>query len=119
MEKMTKRDYFNAIRAILAEDNNNDSLVAFIDHELELLEKKNASRSTKPTAKQVANIDLMNAIYEGMSAGVQYTVTELNEKIPALQGLTINKVNALVHGLKLDGRVRREEVKGRAYFTKI
>lgn len=114
MEKFTKRDYFNRILSY-AHDEDKD----FILHELELLEKKNASRPTKPTAKQIANVDLMNAIYEGMSANVRYTVTELNEQIPALHGLTINKVNALVRGLKLEGRVLREEVKGRAYFTKI
>lgn len=114
MEKLTKRDYFARILSYAHDEDK-----PFILHEMELLEKKNASRSNKPTAKQVANVDLMNAIYEGMSADVQYTATELNKQIPALQGLTINKVNALIRGLKLDGRVRREEVKGRAYFTKI
>ena len=37
--KMTKRDYFNMIKAAMAD---NADVVAFVDHELELLDKKNA-----------------------------------------------------------------------------
>ena len=36
-----------------------------------------------------------------------------------MKEFTINKVNALVRGLKLDGRVVRTEEKGRAYFQKM
>lgn len=114
MEKLTKMDYFNRILAYAHEEDKD-----FLRHEMALLEKKNASRSTKPTAKQVANIELMEVIYDFMQDGVQYTVTELHKQIPALGEFTINKVNALVRGLKLDGRVARSEVKGKAYFTKI
>ena len=52
---MTKRENYTAIRAIVAD---NAELVAFIDHELELLDKKNSKRSDKPTAKQTANAEL-------------------------------------------------------------
>ena len=49
---MTKREYFAQIKEIVAE---NEELVAFIDHEVELLDKKNSRKSDKPTKKQVAN----------------------------------------------------------------
>ena len=114
MEKLTKRDYFNRILSYAHEEDK-----PFLLHEMELLEKKNASRSTKPTAKQVANTELMDIIYNHMQEGVQYTVTELQKQIPDLGEFTLNKVNALVRGLKLDGRIIRSEVKGKAYFTKI
>lgn len=37
--KMTKRDYFNMIKAAMAD---NAEVVAFVEHEIELLDKKNA-----------------------------------------------------------------------------
>ena len=119
MEKFTKRDYFNAIRAILAEDNNNDSLVAFIDHELELLEKKNASRSTKPTAKQIANASIADEIYDAMQDGTSYTISDIKALIPELANANPQKVSAIVSKMRKEIRVSRELVKGKAYFTKI
>lgn len=119
MEKMTKRDYFNAIRAILAEDNKNDSLVAFIDHEVELLNKKNATRSTKPTKTQVANANLADEIYNAMEDAKSYTVADVKALVPELEDANPQKVTALLTKLRKEIRVSREVVKGKAYFTKI
>ena len=47
--KMTKRDYFNMIKAAMAD---NADVVAFVDHELELLDKKNA-KSAGPNPEVV------------------------------------------------------------------
>ena len=113
MEKMTKRDYFNRILAYAHEEDKE-----FILHELELLAKKNERKSSKPSAKQLANAELMNVIYNAMEDGKSYTVTELHKAIPELAEFSGNKVSALVRGLRLDGRVVRTEVKGKAYFTK-
>ena len=113
MEKLTKRDYFNRILSY-AHDEDKD----FILHELDLLAKKNERKSSKPSAKQLANAELMNVIYNAMEDGKSYTVTELHKAIPELAEFSGNKVSALVRGLRLDGRVVRTEVKGKAYFTK-
>ncbi len=59
MTKMTKREMFEQIRTHLTDEAE----IAFIDHELELLARKNERKSTKPTAKQIANAELMNLIY--------------------------------------------------------
>lgn len=117
MEKMTKRDYFNALRALAVSADRAD-LTTFVDHELELLAKKNSARSTKPTKTQVANAGYMENILTAMETGKAYTVSEISALVPELAGFSINKVSALVRGLKLDGRVIRSEVKGKAYFTK-
>ncbi len=114
MEKMTKAQMFAQIRTHLTDEAE----IAFIDHELELLAKKNASRSNKPTKNQLANAELMNVIYDNMEDGKRYTVTEIHQAIDALKEFSGNKVSALVRGLRLDGRVIRTEEKGRAYFTK-
>ena len=117
MEKMTKRDYFNALRTLATASDRSD-LVEFIDHELALLAKKNSARSTKPTKTQVANAGYMEDILASMETGKAYTVSEIAELVPSLKGFSVNKVSALVRGLKLDERVIRSEVKGKAYFTK-
>ena len=116
MTKITKRDRYLEIRSLVAD---HAELVEFIDHELELLEKKNASRSLKPTAKQVANADLTDAIYNAMEDGVAYRIADIKGLIPSLADATPQKVSALVTKLRNEVRVSRELVKGTAWFTKI
>lgn len=116
MKKMTKRDYFTALRARVADDAE---LVAFIDRELELLARKNERKSDKPTAKQAENASLIETIYDNMVAEKAYTVTDLMHEIEALNGLKVQKVTALVTKMRENVLVSREVVKGKAYFTKI
>ena len=115
-KKMTKRDYFNALLNI-AEVKANPELVKFIDHELELLTKKNSSEK-KPTANQVANEGLKEAILNGMESGKLYTITDMIKSIPALADLTNQRVSALVRQM-LDVSIRRVEDKRKAYFIKM
>ena len=116
-KKMTKRDYFNALLAI-ADVQSTPALVEFIEHELELLEKKN-SVDKKPTATQVANISIKDAIYEGMEDDHQYTITELIKEIDECAELTNQRVSALVRQMIADGRVEKIEDKRKSYFRKI
>jgi hypothetical protein len=46
--KATKKDYFNMVKAIVeaSEVDNKAEIVAFIDHEVELLDKKSTKKST-------------------------------------------------------------------------
>lgn len=111
--KLTKRDHFNALRD-LATSAQRPDLIDFIDHELDLLARKNAG-DRKETATQKANADLKEKILDVMASDTRYTVTEIDK----LVGVgSINKTNALVRQLKLDGLVIRTEEKGKAYFTK-
>ena len=54
MTKLTKKEKFAMLREIVIANGGNEMLVEFIDHEVELLTKKNAG-DKKPTANQVAN----------------------------------------------------------------
>ena len=112
-KKMTKRDYFNAI---LSKYPLTDAEKAFVEHELELLEKKNSSEK-KPTAQQVANDGIKTAIAEGMSPNRLYTVTEIQKEIPECAELSNQRVSALLHQMKDDGIVTRTEDKRKAYFS--
>ena len=62
---MTKRDYFNALLNV-EEVKENPAMIDFINHELELLSKKNAS-DRKATATQVENESIKAVIVEGMT----------------------------------------------------
>ena len=79
-KKLTKRDHFNALLN-LEEVKANPILVEFIEHELDLLAKKNAA-DKKPTAQQTANKAICEAIVEGMEPNRLYTITELIKEIP-------------------------------------
>ena len=113
-KKMTKKDYYNAILAkyALTEDEK-----AFINHEIELLEKKNAA-DKKPTAQQVANKSTQDAIYEGMESGKLYTITDLIKEIPECADMTNQRVSAIVRQM-IGEKVERIEDKRKAYFKKI
>ena len=112
---MTKRENYNALRAIVAD---NAELVAFIDHELELLDRKNARHSDKPTAKQVANEDTKGIIVEVLTdAAEPMTISDIVADDPALAGLSTQKVSALLTQLVNDGQVVRTSVKRKSYFA--
>ena len=114
-KKMTKREMFEMIKA-----NHNLSAdeIAFIDHELELLAKKNSAEK-KPTAVQVANEGIKADILDGMEIGKKYTITDLMKEIPACAELSNQRVSALVRQLVTDGAVERTEEKRKAYFYKV
>ena len=115
-KKITKRDRFNALLSIPAVQADPD-MVAFIEHELELLAKKN-SADKKPTAQQTANEAIKSAILDGMEANRLYTITDLQKSIPELADLSNQKVSALVRQLKDADLVIKTEDKRKSYFSK-
>ena len=114
MEKITKRQRFEAIKAQLTNKEDID----FINHEIELLAKKNASRSEKPTAKQKENEVLKQAILDGMEDGVAYQINALMKQVPEVAELSNQRVSALVRQLKEDGKVIKEIVKRVSFYKK-
>ena len=113
MKKMTKRDYFTAIleKYPLTADEK-----AFVEHELDLLAKKNAS-DKKPTAQQTANEGIKTAILEGMTPNRLYTVTEIQKEVLKGAELSNQKVTALLRQLKDAGLVVKTEDKRKSYFS--
>ena len=112
-KKMTKREMFEQIKANYP---LTDEEVKFIDHELELLAKKNSGEK-KPTAVQVANEGIKQAIVAGMEKGKKYTITDLMKCIPECAELSNQRVSALVRQLLNDEIVVRTEEKRKAYFS--
>ena len=116
-KKLTKRDHFTALLN-LSEVKSNPTLVDFIEHELELLAKKNSAEK-KPTAVQVANEGIKDAIYDAMQENRLYTITEIIKEVAECADLTNQRVSALIRQMKDDGKVERIEEKRKAYFRKI
>ena len=115
-KKMTKRDYFNALLNI-AEVKANGEMVKFIEHELELLAKKNSAEK-KPTAVQVANEGIKSVIYDVLAenGGKMMTISEMQKVSAELGELSNQRISALVRQLINDGKVERVEEKRKAYF---
>ena len=111
---MTKREMFAEIRKVVAD---NAEMVAFIDHEVELLDKKK-SGSRKPTKTQVENdgfkADILSALAE---ADEPVTIKGLVEICPTLADLTNQRITHLLTDLRKDGKIARSYVKKIAYFS--
>ena len=106
----TKKDRFNALLAIPAVAENPE-LVDFINHELELLAKKNAA-DRKPTAKQTAKLshdaDLRAAIVSEMEMNTLYSAADMVKALPTLAAepdLSVAKVSYLMRALVADESV--------------
>ena len=117
VKKLTKRDYFNQLKAVEGVKANPE-LVKFIDHELELLAKKNASGEGKMTAAQLANEGIKAEILECMEKepNRMFTVSEMQKEFPCCAELSNQRVSALIRQLKEDGKVERIEDKRKAFF---
>ena len=115
-KKMTKREKFEMLKA-LSEVKANPMLTEFIEHELELLAKKNASEK-KPTAQQKMNEGLKQTIMDVLTEnGGLMTVTDIQKSCAELAELSNQRISALLRQLKDDKMVSRVEDKRKAYFT--
>lgn len=90
-------------------------------HEIDLLNKKNASGDRKPTAEQVKNEGYKETILEylgGLDEDSQgKTCTEILKAIPDFADFSNQKIAALLRQLKIAGRVKTVEVKGKTLFS--
>jgi hypothetical protein len=117
-KKITKKENF-ATLLTLTEVKANPQLVEFINHEIELLNRKGSStKGLTPTQK--ANEVFKQAILDEMLPNKLYTITELQKEVPSVASaeLSNQRVSSLVKQLKDEGKVIRTEEKGKAYFTK-
>lgn len=112
---MTKKEMFTELLT-LNEVAARPELVAGIEHEIELLSRKNSS-TRKPTAHQEEN----EILTERIKAILFYAPKEgmtITEVVKALDddNITHSRINQLVKKLKDEGIAIRTEVKRKAYF---
>lgn len=118
---MTKKEMFAAIiNAVEGKPTETTAaeMVEFLNHEIDLLNRKRSSKSSKPTAKQMENEAIKERIMEILSHSLEgLTATNIMNELEAVSITASNqKVNALVKQLISAELVDRKEVKGKAYF---
>ena len=117
VKKLTKRDRFEALLK-MTEVQANPDMVEFINHEIELLAKKNAG-DKKPTAKQMENDAVKQVILGAMTenAGKLFTVTDLIKSVPELGDYSNQRVSALLRQMIEAGAVVKTVDKRKSYFS--
>ena len=109
--KKTKREFFGEIREIVKE---NTELVAFIDHELELLDKKTNAKSTKVNTEQV---ELMEKIVNALNKiGRSVTISELQKENAEMAEYSNQKLSAMLKKLVDNKQVTKMIDKKKSYF---
>lgn len=109
--KKTKREFFGEIREIVKE---NTELVEFIDHELELLDKKTSAKSTKVNTEQV---ELMGKIVDALNEiGRSVTISELQKENAEMAEYSNQKLSAMLKKLVDNKQVTKMIDKKKSYF---
>ena len=112
-KKITKRERFTEMRVIF-EGMGREDLVAFIDHEIELLNKKSEKSGT--SKKQVENKGIKETLLAALVAiGKPVTITDFIKQT----GLDYSnqKVSAMFKQMIDEGTVMKISDKGKSLFT--
>lgn len=130
-KKFTKKDKFTALLTMFEDYDATTEVVEgltiedmkeFIEHEVELLDKKNATKGEKkPTEKQKQNADIGDAVYNYLSTcGESKTCSQLLKEVDGLPAeMSLPRMTHIVTALVGDKRVERYVEKRVAYFKAI
>ena len=111
---MTKREMFAEIRNAVID---NAEMVAFIDHEIELLNRKSTSPK-KPTKTQMENDAFKAVIVDYLAdADASKTIKELQAEIAELDGLTNQRITHMLTDLVKAGKLTKEKEKKTPYYS--
>ena len=111
---MTKKEMFTAIRTVVAD---NAEMVAFIDHEIDLLNRK-SSATRKPTKNQVENEAYKATILAYLAeVDAPKSIKELQTEVDDLAGLTNQRVTHMLTDLVKAGSLSKEYVKKTPFYS--
>ena len=111
---MTKKEMFAEIRKAVI---TNDEMVAFIDHEIELLNRKGNS-SKKPTKTQIENDAFKAIIVEYLTTvDAPKTIKELQAEVAEIADLTNQRITHMLTDLVKTGKLSKEYVKKTPYYS--
>ena len=115
VKKLTKKDRFNQLLEIPAVQADTE-MVAFIEHEIELLSRKSTSEK-KPTQRQIQGESMKEAIINFMEPNVLYSGSDLLRQVKELDGESNQRVASLMKQLmEKEGMVERITEKGKVYW---
>ena len=112
---MTKMTYVVALDVAIASVSNEAVKEKLSALKAQIVKKSGVER--KPTATQKENVGFKESILNGLGDG-KYTITDIMKSIDAVNGLSNQRVSALVRQMVADGLLVREEIKRKAYFSR-
>ena len=117
-KKMTKKEWFAVLASVVeaSEMENKIEALAFINHEVELLEKKSAKSGQTKTQKENAEI-LVKIKAELAEVGKAVTITELQAASAEMAQYSNQKLSALLKKLVESGEVVKTTEKKKSYFA--
>jgi len=111
---MTKKEMYNEILAVVTD---NAEMVEFINHEIELLNRK-SSAIRKPTKNQLENEGFKADIVDYLKdADAPKTIKELQTAIPSLADLTNQRITHLLTDLVKAETLTKNYVKKTPYYS--
>lgn len=114
-KKVTKRMVYGEMAKIFADMERQD-LVDFVNHEIELIEKK--SSKSGMTATQKENEGIIEVIYNALKEIAKpVTITELQAQNTEIGQYSNQKVSALMKKLVDSNRVVKTTEKKKSYFS--
>ena len=111
-KKMTKKEMF---AMIMEEVKGNAEMVAFLEHEIELLNKKKGSANSKKEEEQKAVMELIRIRLKAIAKPV--TVSELQFADGELAKLSNQKISAMLKKMVDNGEVVKTIEKKVSYFS--
>lgn len=119
--KMTKKDFFKLLAGIVEKTEDFDKkteTLDFINHEIELLNKKSSAPGKKKTAHIKENEELMELIEIALELfGKPVTVTTMIKENAEMSKLSSQKLSALLKKMIEVGKVVRTVEKRVPYFS--
>lgn len=121
-EKMTKKDWFAVLRVMVANaemaEAEKDGALAFIDREVELLNKK--SNNSRDTKKQEENKALAEVVLAELGKiGKPMAIAELIKASEVLGAYTTQKLTPIMKTLVTEQKVVVTVDKKRNYYTVV
>lgn len=118
-KKVTKNERYAQLLAIEAVAQNAE-LVAFIEHEQELLARKNVANGEKKlTTQQTENANLKEQIYALLVANGKQTISQLVPQLNAEGEITHGRVVALLTQLRNENLIEREKKGKETYYKGV
>lgn len=116
-KKMTKKDYFEILKGAYPKDANNyNEVIEFINHEIELLEKKSSQAKKQPTAQQIENENFTSIIKEVLQASEEaLTISEIQERDSRLPASN-QRMSRLLNNLVESNVLEKTYLKRKPYF---
>lgn len=114
--KTTKKDYFNQVIALATEVGNSD-LIAFAQHEIELLDNAAKRKSEKAKTKPSKGDETFDAISPAVLTAVTEAPKSAKEIADEIGVTPYQKVSPVLTRLAKDGTIVSSKAKGKTVYT--